>query len=132
MTLRSLLHSLEVNIIIIAACLPTLRPIFKNLFDGFQIRLSITRKSHTRDGHSYELQPVATKTVRPANKPSREAPCGWQNENGSQINIVPINRDLEVRELDMRLEDRGKDGVEKDEEYGWSGTRAAMSASTVF
>ena len=63
---------------------------------------------------------------------SHELTYGWQNENCSQINIVPANRILEVKEMDMRSEDRDKHGRGKDEEYGWSnGSRAAISARTV-
>lgn len=61
------------------------------------------------------------------------AAYGWQsNENdGSQVNIVPTGGVLEVRELEMGFEDRGRNGKEKDEEYGWGASRAAMSATTV-
>ena len=62
------------------------------------------------------------------------AAAGWRdNENdGSQINIVPTGGSLKVREMDMRFEDREiRNGRGKDEEYGWSGYRAAMSATIV-
>ena len=39
---------------------------------------------------------------------------------------------LEVGEMDMRFEDREiRNRGGKDEEYGWSGSRAAMYATTV-
>lgn len=62
------------------------------------------------------------------------AAAGWRdNENdGSQINIVSTGGSLEVREMDMKFGDREiTNGEGKDEEYGWSGSRAAMSATTV-
>ena len=62
---------------------------------------------------------------------SHELAYGWQNENGSQINIVPANRILEVKEMDMKSEERDKHERGKDEEYGWNGSHAATSARTV-
>ena len=74
--------------------------------------------------------PAIAKTgpnVQPADNATRGAAYGpWQNENGSQINIVPTDRILEVRDMDMRFEDAGRE-----EEYGWTGSRAAISTSTV-
>ncbi len=95
----------------------------------------MTRKSHKKifsphNGSSYELQDAPTKTVRLGNNRSPEALYGWQDENGSRINIVPINRILEVREMDMKFEDQGKNEGNKDE-YGWSGRRAAIPTRTV-
>ncbi|KAF6220469.1 hypothetical protein HO133_002901 [Letharia lupina] len=129
-------NALEVNVIIFAACLPTLRPIFKTLFDNIQVRVSMTRKSHSklpspRHESSYELQTVPTKIVRPANSASRGAADSWPNENSSRVNIVPTNRILEVTEMDTRFEDRSKDGKGKDEEYGWNESRAATSTRNV-
>ena len=95
----------------------------------------MTRKSHKKlssphNGSSYELQTAPTKTVRLGNNTSRGIPYSWQDENGSRINIVPTNRILEVREMDMKFEDQGKNGRDKDE-YGWSERRAAISTRTV-
>ena len=95
----------------------------------------MTRKSHKKlssphNGSSYEFQAAPTKTVRLGNDRSREVLYGWQDENGSRISIVPTNRILEVREMDMMFEDQGKNGGIKDD-YGWSGRRAAISTRTV-
>ena len=60
-----------------------------------------------------------------------EAAYGWPNDNGSQINIVPPNRILATREMDAKFEGRAKDRGEKDEEYGWSGSRTAITTTTV-
>ena len=86
--------------------------------------------STPRDEGSYELRSGSIKTEPQTKSGSREPAYGWQNENGSQINIVPPNRILETREMDMKFEGRGKDRVEKDEEYGWGGRRTAMTMTT--
>ena len=87
--------------------------------------------STPRDEGSYELRTGPIKTEPPAKSVSPDAAYGWPNENGSQINIVPPNRILETKEMDMKFEGRGKDRVERDEEYGWSGSRTAMTTTTV-
>ena len=63
---------------------------------------------------------------------SRDLAYGWQNENSSQINIVPANRILEVKEMDVKSEEWDNHERGKDEEYGWNGSRAATSARNVF
>ena len=98
--------------------------------------MSIIRKSHSKlsslcDGPSHELHTVPAQTPQPVNDMSHELGYGWQNGSGSQINIVPANRILKVKEMDMRSEDRDKHRSGKDEEYAWNGSRAAMSARTV-
>ena len=87
--------------------------------------------STPRDEGSYELRTGPIKTEPPARSVSCEPVYGWQNENGSQINIVPPNRILETREMDMKFEGRGKDRVERDEECGWGGSRTAITTTTV-
>ena len=87
--------------------------------------------STPRDEGSYELRSGPAKSEPPAKKASQETAYGWPSDNGSRINIVPPNRILATREMDMKIEGRGKDGGEKDEEYGWSGSRTAITTNTV-
>ncbi len=44
--------------------------------------------------------------------------------------MVPTNRILEVREMDLQFEDQCKNGGDKDD-YGWGGRRAAISTRAV-
>ena len=62
---------------------------------------------------------------------SHDLAYGWQNENGSQINIVPANRILEVKVMDVRSEERDKHERDKDKEYGWNGSPVATSTRTI-
>ena len=62
---------------------------------------------------------------------SHDLAYGWQNENGSQINIVPANRILEVKVMDVRSEERDKHGRDKFKEYGWNGSPVATSTRTI-
>lgn len=99
-------------------------------------KVSSIIKSHEklstpRDEGSYELRTGPAKTEPPAKNAISEAAYGWPSDNGSQINIIPPNRILATREMDTKSEGRGKDGGEKDEEYGWSGSRIAISTNTV-
>lgn len=126
------------NVIIITACIPTLRPVFIRLRDSVQTRVSITRRSHSKlssreNQNSYELPNVPMRIVRRANKEnaSCDSTYDWQNEGNSQTNIVPTNRILEVKDVDMRFEDRVQAG-DSDEERGESGSRAATSANIVW
>ena len=119
--------------IIIAACVPTLRALFIQIFNVVHTKVSSIIKSHEklstpRDECSSELRTCASWTEPQAKNASQEAAeYGWPNDNGSQINIVPPNGILATREMDLRFEE----GRAKDEEYGWSGSRSAISTNTV-
>ena len=55
----------------------------------------------------------------------------WQHdENISQINIVPANRILEVKELDMKFENMSREGTGDKSQWG-SASHTAVSANTV-
>lgn len=91
-----------------------------------------SKLSSSRNGYTHELQNVPAQDLRPVNNMSHDLAYGWQNENGSQINIVPTNRILEVKEMDVKSEEWDNHEWGKDEECGWNGSRAAASARTVF
>ena len=95
------------------------------------MRKSHSKLSSSRDGPSHELQSISTKKMQPVPNASDELAYGSLSENGGQINHVPANRILQIREMKTSFEDRGMHGTGKDEECGWDGSHAATNTRAI-
>lgn len=102
-------NATEINVIIIAACIPVLQSLAVILFDKIKGSFSTIKRSNYTCRDSIELPVVAVKRSTTSVTPKREVDeqddGGWNND-GSYRDLIALNRIKRVYEFEVSYKDR--------------------------
>ena len=110
---RLISYSLEVNVIIVAACVPTIRPLFSLFISTLQSSYRSKKthsKLHSSHANNPEAHKLSTRVVA-----GESTPNDIWDRHGSESDMLPYNRIREVIELEVRYEQRNH-GLRRDVE----------------